>query len=100
MDRAITYSAIEDISLWSKSKVIDSDCRFCIRIVTNDCIYFFQVKHLIDFLLSGKHKCRWKLLFSSFRLIRFTCETNGSIQFNGKYVIRHRLLSSSLLYFL
>ena len=43
MDRVISYSAIEDISVWSKSKVIDSDCRFCIRVVTNDCIYFFQV---------------------------------------------------------
>ncbi|CAF1117258.1 unnamed protein product [Rotaria sordida] len=50
MDRSIAYSAIEDISVWSKSKVIDSDCRFCIRIVTNDCIYFFQVNtlHLRD----------------------------------------------------
>jgi hypothetical protein len=44
MDRPICYSAIEDVSVWSKAKVIDSDCRFCIRIVTNDCIYFFQVK--------------------------------------------------------
>ncbi|CAF3511433.1 unnamed protein product [Rotaria socialis] len=50
MDRSIAYSAIEDVSVWSKSKVIDSDCRFCIRIVTNDCIYFFQVNtlHLRD----------------------------------------------------
>lgn len=35
---------MEDISIWSKGKVIDSDSRFCVRIVTNDCIYFLQVK--------------------------------------------------------
>ena len=34
---------MEDISIWSKSKVIDSDSRFCVRIVTIDCIYFLQV---------------------------------------------------------
>ncbi len=44
MDKPILYSSIEDVSVWAKSKVIDSDCRFCIRIVTTECIYFFQVK--------------------------------------------------------
>lgn len=34
---------MEDISVWSKGKVMDADCRFCIRLITNDCIYFFQV---------------------------------------------------------
>jgi len=47
------YSSIEDVSVWAKSKVIDSDCRFCIRIVTTECIYFFQVKKE-DFLLKRK----------------------------------------------
>ena len=61
MDRPILYSSIEDISIWSKTKMIDSDCHFCIRIVTNECIYFFK-------------------------LIHFIYEINGSIQFNGKYV--------------
>ncbi|UJR36212.1 hypothetical protein I4U23_028944 [Adineta vaga] len=50
MDKPILYSSIEDVSIWSKAKVIDSDCRFCLRIVTSDCIYFFQVNnfHLRD----------------------------------------------------
>ncbi len=46
MDRAIPYSSIEDISGWSKTKMIDADSRFCVRIVTNECIYFFQVKKI------------------------------------------------------
>lgn len=57
MDRPIAYSSIEDISVWSKSKVIDSDCRFCIRIVTNDCIYFFQVCFDASLLCVNKKEC-------------------------------------------
>jgi hypothetical protein len=64
MDRSILYSSIEDISVWSKTKMIDSDCRFCIRIVTNECIYFFQVNNFILF----KIKFLMKFLF---RLIHF-----------------------------
>ncbi|CAF5079499.1 unnamed protein product, partial [Rotaria sp. Silwood1] len=43
MDRPILYTSIEDICPWAKTKMIDSKYRFCIRIVTNECIYFFQV---------------------------------------------------------
>ncbi|CAF3906067.1 unnamed protein product [Rotaria sp. Silwood2] len=70
MDRSIAYSAIEDISVWSKSKVIDSDCRFCIRIVTNDCIYFFQVNtlHLRDQWFYSMQWKRNKLKFE--RILR------------------------------
>jgi hypothetical protein len=89
MDRSIAYSAIEDVSVWSKAKVIDSDCRFCIRIVTNDCIYFFQVK---TNLLSNRND------YLFFRLIHLIYEINGSIQFNGRSVnIRSIVLSFYLI---
>ncbi|CAF3847591.1 unnamed protein product [Rotaria sordida] len=60
MDRSIAYSAIEDISVWSKCKVTDRHRRFSIRIVTKNLIYFFQVNslHLRDQLF---HSIQWKM---------------------------------------
>ena len=67
MDRAILYSFIEDISVWSKTKMIDSDCRFCLRIVTNECIYFFQVNslHLRD---QWFYSIQWKVCSSVMKM--------------------------------
>ncbi|CAF4560779.1 unnamed protein product [Rotaria socialis] len=46
MDHPILYTSIEDMCPWSKTKMIDSKYRFCIRIVTTEYIYFFQVNTL------------------------------------------------------
>ncbi|CAF0881593.1 unnamed protein product [Adineta ricciae] len=46
LDRPILYSSIEDIAIWSKAKMIETDCHFCIRIVTNECVYFFQMNSM------------------------------------------------------
>lgn len=44
MNRPIHYTSIEEMCPWSKVKMIDTDCHFCIRIITTECIYFFQVR--------------------------------------------------------
>jgi len=44
MVRSIPYSSIENISIWSKFKVIGWHHSFRIRIITNNYIYFFQVR--------------------------------------------------------
>ncbi|CAF1341519.1 unnamed protein product [Rotaria sp. Silwood1] len=60
MDKLIAYSVIEDISVYSKTKVINWHHRFCIRIDTNHYIYFFRVNKL-DFRDQLFYSIRWKL---------------------------------------
>ncbi|CAF2818775.1 unnamed protein product [Rotaria sp. Silwood2] len=60
MDKSIAYSVIEDISVWPKSKTIYWHRQFCIRIVTNQHIYFFQVNTL-DLRNQLFYSMQWKL---------------------------------------
>jgi hypothetical protein len=43
MDKSISYSAIEDISPLTKW---EAGQKFCLRIVTNDFLFLFQVNYI------------------------------------------------------
>ncbi|CAF3846647.1 unnamed protein product [Rotaria sp. Silwood1] len=60
MDKSIAYSIIENISVWSKSKLICWHDRFGIRIVTNNHNYFFRVNTL-DLRDQLFYSIQWRL---------------------------------------